>query len=211
MRRLTRPGGHVYIEVPDACRYVDHLVAPFHDFNTEHINHFSGQTLQLAMELAGFATEHLGTKDVMCSPRDTYPAIFGLFRRDEETGPAPEVTYDEELPRALALYVTDSEALLDRITTEIRAQLGDRSVVVWGAGQLSMKLLSELSDREVIALVDTSESKWGLHFGELVVVGPNQVPDGTEPILITSIHHQESIEHSIQSILPGREYISLRS
>lgn len=210
MWRLTRPGGHVYIEVPDACRYVDYLVAPFHDFNTEHINHFSVQTLQLAMELAGFTTEFLGTKDVMCSPRDPYPAVFGLFQRNERPGLTPDITYDEELPRALARYVTDSEALLDQLIADIGAQLGDRSVAVWGAGQLSMKLLSKLGDREIVALVDTSESKWGLKFGDQVVVGPSQIAGGTEPILITSIHYQESIEHSIQAALPGREVIKLR-
>ena len=35
MRSLVKPGGLVYIEVPDAARYDEHLVAPFHDFNSK--------------------------------------------------------------------------------------------------------------------------------------------------------------------------------
>jgi SAM-dependent methyltransferase len=210
MWQLTRPGGCVYIEVPDACRYVHHLVAPFHDFNTEHINHFSPQTLQLAMELGGFTTEHLATKDVMCSPVDTYPAVYGVFRRDPITRQALDVVYDDGLPQALERYVEQSQELLERITAHIRAELGDRRVAVWGAGQLSMKLLAELDDREVVALVDTSESKWGMRYGDLIVVGPQEIADGTEPILITSIHHETSIVNSIRAALPEREYIRLR-
>lgn len=37
----VRPGGYVYVETPDASRYAEFLAAPFQDFNTEHINHFS--------------------------------------------------------------------------------------------------------------------------------------------------------------------------
>lgn len=42
---LLNPGGWVYIEVPDATRYEQFLIAPFQDFNTEHINHFSDVSL----------------------------------------------------------------------------------------------------------------------------------------------------------------------
>ena len=46
IRRLTRPDGLVYVEVPDASRYAECLLAPFQDFNTEHINHFSACSLR---------------------------------------------------------------------------------------------------------------------------------------------------------------------
>ncbi len=54
MRELTVPGGAVYLEVPDAEHYAEHLVAPFHDFNTEHINHFSLGLLERFMATQGF-------------------------------------------------------------------------------------------------------------------------------------------------------------
>ena len=211
MWQLTRPGGQVYIEVPDASRYADHLVAPFHDFNTEHINHFSRHTLQLAMELAGFETIHMDTKDVMCSPADAYPALFGLFRRIDSPGEPPALVRDDDLPAAIVRYVARSEELMANLTQHIRTQLGDRPMIVWGAGQLAMKLLAELRDNEIVALVDTSESKWGLEFGDQIVVGPIAIADNDDPILITSIHHQASIENSIRALLPRREFVTLRS
>src|SRR5207244_9349160 len=44
-RRLLRPGGLLYAEVPDATRYAECLAAPFQDFNTDHVNHFGPASL----------------------------------------------------------------------------------------------------------------------------------------------------------------------
>ena len=38
---LLKTDGLLYVEVPDAVAYTEYLYAPFQDFNTEHINHFS--------------------------------------------------------------------------------------------------------------------------------------------------------------------------
>jgi len=46
VEKLLNDGGLIYIEVPDASEYASHVVAPFQDFNTEHINHFSIQGMQ---------------------------------------------------------------------------------------------------------------------------------------------------------------------
>lgn len=59
---LTRTGGCVYIEVPDASRYADYVFAPFQDFNTEHINHFSCVNLANLMRTAGFFAQDAGPK-----------------------------------------------------------------------------------------------------------------------------------------------------
>lgn len=211
MWQLTRPGGFVYIEVPDAERYVDHLVAPYHDFNTEHINHFSGRVLRLAMELGGFETVLVEQKDVLCSPTDLYPATYGLFRRTKAPATDVVVERDDALVDALRRYATASGELLNSIGERIRHELGGDPLVVWGAGQLSMKLLAgPLSDMDVVALVDTSAGKWGQRYGDLVVVGPADLPADDTPLLVTSIHHQASIRASIESSFPGRSVTVLR-
>lgn len=70
-----------YIEVPDATRYVDFLYAPFQDFNTEHINHFSKVSLKNAMGLAGFEDVESGVKIFTISSNMEYPAIFGFWKK----------------------------------------------------------------------------------------------------------------------------------
>jgi SAM-dependent methyltransferase len=211
MWTLTGPGGLVYIEVPDAARYAEFLVAPFHDFNTEHINHFSAATLELAMARAGFETIHIGTKDVLCSPTDPYPALFGLFRHGANQVQSLVIERDVQLVASLRSYVHQSSQLMASMDSHILAAAAENSLVVWGAGQLAMKLLSGvLSGCTVSAIVDTSASKWGQHFGDMQVVGPTHVPDDSSPILITSIHHQASIRSSIAEQFPGRQVIELR-
>jgi SAM-dependent methyltransferase len=212
MWQLAAPGGLVYIEVPDAERYANYLVAPFHDFNTEHINHFSEATLCAAMAQAGFAVETVGRKIVLCSPSDPYPALYGLFRRPIDAAPSPVVSAarDTGLVASLHRYVADSNALLDRMATTIHDAVGNGPVTIWGAGQLSMKLLAgPLADVEVIAVVDTSASKWGMKLGDHEVVGPDHAPEGV-PVLVTSLHHLDSIRDAVQDRYPGRPVISLR-
>ena len=48
--------GRIFLEVPDAAGYADYLYAPFQDFNTEHINHFSTASLRNLMGQFGFSS-----------------------------------------------------------------------------------------------------------------------------------------------------------
>ena len=45
LKELVARDGYLYIEVPDASRYGGYSEAPFQDFNVEHINHFSHDSL----------------------------------------------------------------------------------------------------------------------------------------------------------------------
>jgi hypothetical protein len=215
LRTLVKHGGLAYIEVPDAARYADYLVAPFNDFNTEHINHFSGSSLSQALKRHGFEPLTVAQKDVLCSPVDPYPAVFGLFRRTGGTAEhALEVQRDEQLAPSIRRYVERSEALLDLMTRRVLDHVRGRPVVVWGAGQLAMKLLAgPLSGLDVLALVDTSEPKWGQRFDDLVVEGPGGLDHldlSDTPIVVTSVHHQESIVRAIAERFPGAPIVTLR-
>jgi SAM-dependent methyltransferase len=213
LQSLVKPGGLVYIEVPDAARYHEHLVAPFHDFNTEHINHFSGPLLTRLMGSVGFVARTPGTKTVMCSPIDPYPAVFGLFEQD----PSRAIVVNEPdstLGTAIRQYVTDSGSLLDAMSAHLRATVRDGPVIVWGAGQLAMKLLAgPLKGTKIAAIVDSSSDKWGGKFGEVPVVGPEQLDALVEPdvpVLVASLHHQDSIVATIEAAFPARKIVTLR-
>ena len=56
--------GTIYLETPDATRYVDFLYAPLQDFNTEHINHFSLTCLVNLMNEHGFTFNGRRSKDI---------------------------------------------------------------------------------------------------------------------------------------------------
>ena len=90
--RLLRPGGVVYVEVPDATRYADCLAAPFQDFNTEHVNHFG--PVSLASLLARGGIRGAGGRRRRSRPRPgiPYPAVYAVGRvrpgRDSAIAPA---------------------------------------------------------------------------------------------------------------------------
>ena len=78
--RLLRPGGIVYIEVPDASRYSECLIAPFQDFNTEHINHFSHGSLRRLMSTCGLVPFVEGSKTIESAKDVPYPALYGFYK-----------------------------------------------------------------------------------------------------------------------------------
>jgi len=201
IRTLTRPGGYAYLEVPDASAYADHLVAPFQDFNTEHINHFSLPLLCRLMEAFGFTEVESGAKVIRCSAKHNSPAIFGLWQRRSEN-PTPEVSVesDEELLVAIGRYVELSSELLNRFDATLNAELeGQDDVAIWGAGQLALKILSEtiLAEKNVVSIVDGSAQKQGMHLGGRVVGAPEQLRDLNVPVVVASVLHAEAIERSI--------------
>ena len=200
MFSLLSPGGLVYLEMPDATRYTDCLVAPFHDFNTEHINHFSPRTLRLLMDDHGFREVEVGRKTVLCSPTDPYPALYGIWQRPETvTSSATSVSVDDELAAAIADYIQKSTALMARYATLLDNAIGEREVVLWGAGQLSMKLLAgPLRHHRVHSVIDSSTQKQGLHLGEVEIRAPEAIKGLPLPIVVGSVHHQASIVRSIR-------------
>ena len=210
LHRMTNIGGFVYVEVPDATRYRNFLTVPFHDFNTEHINHFSETLLRSLFESAGFVTRSSGTKDMPVSPVGLYPATFGLFEKVDDELIWRDVTGDPGLLPAIREYVEMSSALMDEYKRIIDVEVGAGPVVLWGAGQLSMKLLAgPLTTVEVEALVDGSADKWGMTMGGTEVVSPESIGSSTSPILVTSVHHFESIASDIEKMYPGRRVIAL--
>jgi 2-polyprenyl-3-methyl-5-hydroxy-6-metoxy-1,4-benzoquinol methylase len=200
MLELTKPGGNIYLEVPDAERYVDHLIAPVHDFNSEHVNHFSGRLLDLLMRRRGFESVTLGRKVVEIAPDRPYPAVFGVWRRPDEPSRATAVTLDEGLADAIEQYVAESANLMGRIDQHLRDELsGHGEVVVWGAGNLVMKLLTDtvLGAKDVVAVVDGSPQRQGLHLAGVRIVSPTALDRTEPPIVVASLHHDEAIVRAI--------------
>ena len=207
---LLEPGGLIYIEVPDATRYADFIVAPFQDFNIEHINHFSQQTLRNLMGRHGFTPVHEATKEMDSSPGTPYPALYGIFRR----GDPPPFERDPALCQRLTEYIGASRRMMGGMDDEL-ADLVARSpeLVVWGTGQLTMKLLAEtaLGGANIVAFVDSNPINHGQRLKGVPIVGPGALPAADLPIVIASTIHQNEIADTIRNDL-GRsnELLMLR-
>jgi SAM-dependent methyltransferase len=128
--RLLRPGGFVYIEVPDASRYSECLIAPFQDFNTEHINHFSHRSLRRLMAEVGMVPFLEGTKTIESAKDVPYPALYGFYGAGN---PASEAGRDQALVDEIRRYIEKSQQMLQAMDDKIADAISrNRRVVVWG-------------------------------------------------------------------------------
>jgi 2-polyprenyl-3-methyl-5-hydroxy-6-metoxy-1,4-benzoquinol methylase len=197
---LLAPGGVVYVEVPDASRYLDPFIAPFEDFHTEHVNHFSVATLATLGRRFGFGTAWTGAADNELVPGAT-AAVAAVCWRQPAAGVAPRLRRDEALVASLRAFTARSADAWRRMDDRLRRDLGPSpTYVLWGMGELSMKLLADtvLAERPPAALVDGNPARHGLCFDGVPVGAPGDVRGGTDPIVLGSLLRAASIRATIE-------------
>jgi SAM-dependent methyltransferase len=206
VRVLVKPNGLLYIEVPDATRYQECLIAPFQDFNVEHINHFSPKSLNALAASSGFAPIEIRRKTIESAPGVPYPALFGFWKKTGEV--AVSNAFVDELESSLQIYIAQSQKMLDAMNSRLREALWDESVasrpaIVWGVGQLTLKLLAEtcLGEADVLYFVEGNSVHWGKQLRSTPIVSPQQLNELFEskpqlrdaPIVVGSTIHQGAI------------------
>jgi hypothetical protein len=211
-QRLLVPGGHLYLETPDATRYVDYLSAPFQEFNTEHINHFSARALKNAARRFGFSSVLVEQKLLQTGPDTRYPAVFGIFRDLGIASSEADVIADPDLPTKISLYIRNSAAMMDDINAHLHSQLrGHDTVILWGAGQLAMKVLAlpAMGKVSLRAIVDSNPILKGKMLRGTPIVSPLGIMGSSEPIVITTLLKADEIAGQIRRLGLGNPVIYL--
>ena len=201
--RLLAPGGYLYLETPDATRYDDYLYAPFQEFNTEHINHFSARALENTARRFGFQPILVEQKVIQTAEDTLYPAVFGLFRDNGGSADERLVVCDQELPSRIAAYIRHSAEQMERINQHLAGQLANtQRVIFWGAGQFAMKLLALpcLAQTQVRALVDNNSILRGKTMVGTPIVSPQEIAGTREPIIIATLLHAYEISAQIRRL-----------
>ena len=199
----------VYVEVPDAKRYAECLVAPYQDLNVEHINHFSLASLSNALAAGGFRVRASGHKTIASSPGMPYPAVWALGRIDRAV---KGIAFDHDTVRAIRDYLARSRIELDRVDAKLRRSLrtGD-DIVIWGTGQTVLTTWPETVLREcrVHAFIDSSPLYHGRALGGVQVVEPEALHRYPYPVVIGSVIHEAAIRARIASLGAPNVLISL--
>jgi SAM-dependent methyltransferase len=211
LRRVLRPGGLVYAEVPDAARYAEFLVEPFVDFNHEHVNHFSMAHLSELFRTGGFVLAASGKKTITVV-NWPYPVIYGLWRM-LEVAPCESVALEfdvDSLSRCLKPYVSGSRELLEKYDVALRAMLrGRRQVAVRCLGYRAWTLLANtiLRDLSVVAYIDNASSKQALTVRGIRVTAPTTPLGAGIPIVVLAYHVETAIVDEYAKSDPAREVI----
>ena len=200
LHSLLNPGGWVYIEVPDASRYHEFLVAPFQDFNTEHINHFSETSLANLCRRNLFIPEVGGAKTIYSAQDMLYPALFCFARKSDTTLP---LVGDKTLQGELVKYIHSSRDLMKRIDGNIAHLMAQYSeLILWGTGQLTMKLLEDtcLRTAKISAFVDGNPINQGRILHGAKVIPSSEITARDTPILVCSLINEDSILETIRDL-----------
>lgn len=207
-----KPNGIVYIETPDASRYTDFVYSPFQDFNTEHINHFSLTCLENLMYICGFLLANGGEKDLIAGTNMFYPAVFGFWKKTN-TFTAAILKKDKTLRSKTEEYIIRSKQLMADIDSRINSLLEkNASIVVWGTGQLLMKLLYEtqLARANILAFVDSNPINHGKILRNIPIISPDQLHEFDATILITTLLNHQAIAQQIKQMNLKNEIVFLQ-
>jgi SAM-dependent methyltransferase len=200
------PNGVVYVEVPDATRYAECLVAPFQDFNVEDINHFSAPSLTNALATNGFVVESTTPKTIEAAAGVPYPAVAAIASKSETV--AQQIVPDEALRSSMSTYIDRSREQIADLDRNLHAALaGTPEVIIWGTGQTTLTLLSHtnLGGARAVALTDSNRRYHGLRIGGIPVVPPSDLFSMDAPILIGTLINDAAIQERILEMgLPNR-------
>jgi hypothetical protein len=101
-------------------------------------------------------------------------------------------------------YLERSRKMMLALDRHLQQALsGVNEVVVWGYGQLAMKLLVEtcLSEKRLAAIVDSNPMYHGQSVLGVRIMPPASAADFSAPILVTSTLHHASIAATIRESL----------
>jgi len=190
LRRWIKPGGRVYIEVPDATSYAGHFTSICQGFNSEHINHFDHNHLGEALLRNGF---HL--RDYEHYLFDGYPCVCVL---------AEPRWFNANLRVKVEAYRDKLVPQIKRVIEHLTCELdGIECFSIWGIGQTTQMLLASgvIPSERVVEVTDTNTAYHSKQIEGLYVRAPQDFhPAPDMPILVCSQLHSASIIDRIREM-----------
>jgi len=199
---LLNEQGMVYAECPNAENYYKVIHAPFQEFNTEHINHFTETAFENLFGLHRFAKITTGDRTIKIASQQDYHAVYGLFKKTTQS--SYQIKKDTNIRKQILLYIQESEELMRSIEADIKKTISSKAVALYGIGQFAFKLLTTpVLENERPKLFDNNSLNIGKTInGSKIVAGKNIREEYLKEhftIIITSLIHQTGIRKQIES------------
>ena len=198
---ILKEDGILYLEVPDASRYFEYYIVPFHYFDIEHINHFDEHSLTYLTSKNGFKPIILGKKEFKISDQNIYPAVYGFFKKLEKKGNYFDIKYNYECKTKIKKYIKKSRK--HDVFPEINdlADSGEE-IIIWGAGSYTARLLesTSLGKCNIVSIVDSDPSKHGAKLKNIKVYSPSILKKMNKTIVISSAIYSNDILKQIKKM-----------
>jgi SAM-dependent methyltransferase len=196
--KILKDNGILYLEVPDASRYVDYPVVPYYYFDIEHINHFDERSLTNLTITNGFETIQTGKKEFQVSERKLYPAVYCFFRK---MNIKKDLIPDFECRNIIKKYIKKSKE--SNFYPEIQRFVDSKEeIIIWGAGSYTTRLLetSDLGKCNIIAFIDSDPNKQGNMLFKTKILSPDKIKLFPNPIVIASAVYNDDILNQIKKM-----------
>lgn len=203
MKRMIKPGGYMYIEVPDAGKFNEFRTLPVCFFNYEHIQYFDETSLRnLAAENGLYVRDVIHKTIRFDTAQGIYPCVVGVFQKSN----LAMNNYSLDL-RAYGLTF---RKVLDRYVDSI--QNTEDEFALWGMGTFARQLLKRVNGIwNIKYLIDSNP----LHEGKRLLGHSIDVPEklvkenfsGT--ILITTSLYSDEVVSQIKKMGVACKYIKM--
>lgn len=203
LKKFLQPNGLVYVETPNAAKYPEYYIVPNYYFDTEHINHFSKLHHQNLFENCGYNLIENYEKEMMVSEVQSYPAVYSVFQfSGDNQKPTPDFLLIEKIMKYIELSENDN-----RIETINKLYVDQTPVVVWGAGNYTLRLLFEthLGKCNILHFIDSDSKKWNQIINGKTILQPAAENLGHNHVIICSALFSIEITQQIQKLNPDCE------
>jgi SAM-dependent methyltransferase len=219
-RDLMREGALLYLEVPDAARYSEFYIDPYHHFNIEHINHFDEISLSNLGATANFSKRRVGYKTTPLSSTHVYPAIFIIFEKVKAMDNAA-IDVSTKARQSVEAYL---ELSAQGSYPEIIAELlkTQEELYVFGVGNLTFRLLAttDLPKCNIKAFIDNDPKKvinndlTQMGSGKMLInrrlCTPDVLAGATGTVAICSVRFAQEIEAQVKLINKNLKIVMMK-
>jgi SAM-dependent methyltransferase len=192
LKRWVNLHGSVYIEVPNAIKYVNYFSSICQGFNAEHINHFDLKHLVRAC--VGMEVYDKSSYESMTEGKREYPVIWVLAH-----------PHASDLKESVVAYAT----LLERQMATMKAHLHDELkgvdvLAIWGMGQTTRLLVPANiipAGVQILWATDSNPVYHWKNFEDAVVYPPEKfTPPKHVPILVCSQLSKDAVIARIKEL-----------
>ena len=206
IEKILKPNGCIYVECPNAMNYKNVIHAPYQEFNTEHINHFSSGSFYNFFGSRGYLLIDSGIRIMKIASSNDYDAVYSLFRKNI-SGAKSEINYEHEILPSIKQYIKASDNAYSQILDQIKKVATQEDDIAFvGIGQFAFKLLEsvkELGIKNKLILFDNNTLNQGKIINDSIVYsGKNLISNYKSKkfnIIITSLIYQNEIANNLKA------------
>lgn len=200
LKSYIKIGSYVMVAVPDCSNLsLDSTPIP-NNFNQEHINYFSKQSLTNLMQVHSYQKVRLESCRVCLNEKYSTNNLLGIFQYTQnQTMLLKDFTLAKEIKKYIQKSKTKEKKLLQLFSNLQKSQ---EPIIIWGVGAMVMELwqTSPLKYCNITAYVDNNPLKIGTFFSNIKVIAPTQLYNKNGSIVICSMFHTLDIVEQIQML-----------